>query len=88
MDLWGGSLCVGNVFFSPNRSTGLTWLPSQPWQDFKDSKVSMERQRKWNCSRALRMKTKTGEATARGPRPAKWCPWVRVCGFAEGGLSI
>lgn len=67
MDLWGGSLCVGNVFFSPNRSTGLTWLPSQSWQDFKDSKVSMERQRKWNCSRALRMKTKTAEATARAP---------------------
>lgn len=79
---------MGSVLCSPDRSAGVPWLPSQSWLDFKDSKVSMERQRRRDCSRALRMKTETGGATAQGLRPAEWGPWVRACGFAEGGLSI
>ena len=60
---------MGSVLCSPDRSAGVTWLPSQSWLDFKDSKVSMERQRRRDCSRALRMKTETGGATAQGLRP-------------------
>lgn len=76
---------MGKVFFSPEGSTGLTWLPSQSWQDFKDSKVCMERQRKWDYSMALRMKTKAGGITAQDPQTCRVVSLGESVWFCGGG---
>ena len=76
---------MGKVFFSPGRSTGLTWLSSQSWQDFKDSKVCMESHRKWDCGMALRMKTKAGGITAQDPQTCRVVSLGESVWFFGGG---